>query len=158
MKQSPARAKFDAAVAECGVHAHVLADAASRLPAAFSADQVGAIDAEQRRLLDQAAYRFMKLQDSLGEKVLTGILELTLDPLPPEASFAEKLQRLERLGALRSVGSWRVLREVRNSLDHEYPENPALQAAALTRLMRGVSELLDLWEQARRFASERLAG
>mgnify|MGYP003897324415 CR=1 FL=1 len=80
---------------------------ASRLPASFSADQAGAIDVEQRRLLDQAAYRFMKLQDSLGEKVLPGILELTLDPLPPEASFAEKLQRLERLGALRSAGIWR---------------------------------------------------
>ncbi len=155
MKASP-RAKFDAALAECGLHAAVLADAASRLPAVFSADQVGAIDVEQRRLLDQAAYRFMKLQDSLGEKVLPGILELTLDPLPPEASFAEKLQRLERLGALRSAGHWRLLREVRNSLAHEYPENPALQAAALTRLMRGVSELMDLWADARRFAVERL--
>lgn len=150
------RAKFDAALAECGLHAGVLADAASRLPASFSADQAGAIDVEQRRLLDQAAYRFMKLQDSLGEKVLPAILELTLDPLPPEASFAEKLQRLERLGALRSAGIWRLLREVRNSLAHEYPENPALQAAALTRLMRGVSELIELWDDARRFAANRV--
>ena len=151
-----AHAKFDAAFAECGLHASVLAEAAMRLPTAFSADQVGSVDVEQRRLLDQAAYRFMKLQDSLGEKVLPGILDLTLDPLPPESSFAEKLQRLERLGALPSVGTWRLLREVRNSLAHEYPENPALQAAALTRLMRGLSELLGLWAAVQRFTTERL--
>ena len=60
MKKNPVRAKFDAALAECGVHARVLADAASRLPAGFAADQVGAIDAEQRRLLDlwEQAQRF----------------------------------------------------------------------------------------------------
>lgn len=151
-----ARAKFDAALAECGIHARVLAEAAGELPTAFSADDVGAIDVKQRRLLDQAAYRFMKLQDSLGEKVLPGILELTLDPLPPEASFAEKLQRLERLGAISSAGTWRLLREVRNSLAHEYPENPALQAAGLTRLVRGLAELLGLWSEVERFATGRL--
>ena len=31
---------------------------------------MGLIDNELRRSLDQAAYRFVKLQDSLGEKVL----------------------------------------------------------------------------------------
>ena len=54
---------------------------------------------DQRRLLDQSACRFMKLQDSLGERVLPGILTLAQEPLPPEATFAEKPQRLERLAA-----------------------------------------------------------
>lgn len=73
-----------------------------------------------------------KPQDSLGEKVFPGVLALTLDPLPPEAPFAEKLQRLQRLGVLGSVETWRLLREVRSALAHDYPENPALQAAALS--------------------------
>lgn len=67
---------------------------------------------------------------------------MKLEPLPTEATFAEKLQRLERLGVLSSARSWRLLREVRHSLAHEYPENPALQAAALTRLVAGVGDLL----------------
>ena len=58
---------------------------------------------DQRRLRDQSACRFMKLQDSLGERVLPGILTQAQaqaqEPLPPEATFAEKLQRLERLAA-----------------------------------------------------------
>lgn len=109
-----------------------------------------------RRALDQAAYRFMKLQDSLGEKVLPGLLNLTLDPLPEQATFAEKLQRLERLGAVPSAHSWRLLREVRNSLAHEYPDNPAIQAAVLTRTLRAFVELLAVWDAVRQFAAQRL--
>lgn len=65
---------------------------------------------------------------------------------PPEAPFAQKLQRLERLGVIPSADTWRLLREVRNSLAHEYPDDPALQAAALTRFVRAVDELLGLWQ------------
>lgn len=150
------RAKFDAALAECRRHAAVLDEARRALPAGFAAPDVAAIDREQRRLLDQLAYRFMKLQDSLGEKVLPGILTLTLEPLPPEATFAEKLQRLERLGVVASAGTWRLLREVRNSLAHEYPENPALQAAALTRLVKGAGELLELWSGVETYCAHHL--
>ena len=151
------RAKLDAALAECGLHAQVLGDAATALPEVFNAEMAATVDADRRRWLDQAAYRFMKLQDSLGEKVLPGLLAATLDPLPPEATFAERLQRLERLGALPSVGRWRLLREVRNSLAHEYPEHPELQAAALTRLVGGARELLLFWAAARAFADRHLS-
>lgn len=152
----PGRLKFDAAVAECRLHAVVLAEAAGRLPVKFTPADMALIDSERRRLLDQTAYRFMKLQDSLGEKVLPGVLSLTLDPLPPEVPFAEKLQRLERLGVLGSVETWRLLREVRNTLAHDYPDNPALQAAALSRLLRGVADLLALWAGVDRYVSDRL--
>ena len=150
------RAKLDAALAECALHAQVLGDAVAALPSEFSAATVVTVDADRRRWLDQAAYRFMKLQDSLGEKVFPGLLAATLDPLPPEATFAERLHRLERLGALPSVERWRLLREVRQSLAHEYPEHPGLQAAALTRLVGGARELLLIWAAAHAFAGRRL--
>lgn len=149
-------AKLLAALAECRLHAEVLAEAAHSLPARFEAADVAAVSAEVRRTLDQLAYRFMKLQDALGEKVLPGLLAATLDALPPHATFAEKLQRLERLGALPSADAWRLLREVRNALAHEYPENPALQAAALTRLLAGARELVSVWHAARTFVDTRL--
>ncbi len=153
---APGSAKLIAALAECQLHAEVLADAAHSLPARLEAADVANISAEVRRTLDQLAYRFMKLQDALGEKVLPGLLVATLDALPPHATFAEKLQRLERLGALPSADAWRLLREVRNALAHEYPENPALQAAALTRLLGGARELISVWRAVRIFVDARL--
>jgi len=152
------RAKLEQALAECTLHAQVLNEAVAALPLAFSGAMVAVVDSERRRWLDQVAYRFMKLHDSLGEKVLPGLLAATLDPLPPEATFAERLQRLERLGALPSVERWRLLREVRNSLAHEYPEHPELQAAALTRLVSGARELMLFWSAAQAFSNRHLAG
>jgi hypothetical protein len=138
-------AKLQAALAECALHARVLAEARARLPSRFDADDACHVNDELRRTLDQTAYRFMKLQDSLGEKVLPGLLAETLDPLPPEAPFAQRLQRLERLGALPSVETWRLLREVRNGLAHDYPDQPALQAAAWNRLHVAIDDLLAVW-------------
>jgi len=152
------RAKLEQALTECTLHAQVLGEAVAPLPSAFSAGMVAVVDSERRRWLDQTAYRFMKLQDSLGEKVLPGLLAATLDPLPPEATFAERLQRLERLGALPSVERWRLLGEVRNSLTHEYAEHPELQAAALTRLVSGARELMLFWSAAQAFAGRHLVG
>lgn len=148
--------RLRASLEECRLHALVLARDLELLPASFSVHEVGDLSDATRMVLDQAAYRFMKLQDALGERVLPGLLEATLDPLPSEAPFAQKLQRLERLGVLSSAEQWRLLREVRNALAHEYPENPALRAASLNRFRAGLAGLLQAWEQVSAYA-ERLA-
>nr|VFJ60679.1 MAG: hypothetical protein BECKDK2373B_GA0170837_109414 [Candidatus Kentron sp. DK] len=114
------REKLAAGIGECRLHADVLREARAELgKARFTADSIHSMTTGQRRLLDQMAYRFSKLQDSMGMKVLPGLIELTEEPFPEEATFAEKLQRLERLGAITSVDEWRMLRELRNQLSQE---------------------------------------
>lgn len=142
------RHKLQAALKECALHAQVLGEARVLLPHGFTPDDVVEPNAERRRLLDQVAFRFMKLQDSLGEKVLPGLLDLSLEPLPEDAPFVQKLNRLERLGALPSVDQWKGLREVRNALAHEYPDHPALQAAAWNRLLDAAGQLVQAWRAA----------
>lgn len=137
---------------QCEQHARILAQDLTLLPPHFDAAAVAQLSDEGRRVMDQAAYRYMKLQDVLGEKILPALLDATLDPLPPEAPFAQKLQRLERLGAIPSAQAWRGLREARNSLAHEYPQHPELQAAQWTLFVRAASELLDIWGEVKRFA------
>jgi len=154
----PARLKLEAALRECALHAEVLQEALAALPQAFTADDVTGLDSTTRRLLDQLAYRFLKLQDTLGERVLPGLLAITLDPLPDAAPFAQKLQRLERLGVLPSVQGWKTLREVRNLLAHDYPDQPALQAAAWTRLGSAAHELVAVWQAAHRYALQYAGG
>ena len=148
---------LEAALAQCDLHAGILSQDLQRLPDYFDPAVASALDDHQRMLLDQAAYRFMKLQDVLGEKVLPALLAATLDTLPPEASFAQKLQRLERLGAVSSATAWKRLREARNSLAHDYPDHPDVQAAVLTHFLGAAGALLAEWGRARRF-SLRLAG
>jgi len=144
---------LQAVLKECRTHAEVLQDAIKELgDARFDENTVMQIDVQQRRLLDQLAYRFSKLQDSMGMKLFPALLELTEEPLPEDATFAEKLQRLERLGALGSVERWRELREIRNQLAHEYEDAPALKAAVLNRFINEVGTLLDIWKKAEEFS------
>jgi hypothetical protein len=146
--------KLDAALGECRLHARTLSaglrEAASLRP--VGAERVQSLDDATRRLLDQIAYRFSKLQDTLGEKVLPGLLDRSQEPLAPDALFGEKLQRLERIGAIRSVEAWRTLREVRNAIAHEYPDQPAIQAAMIERLLTAADELVGMWTDAEAFA------
>ena len=146
--------KFRAALEECRLHAEVLREARADLGAArFSPEEMTALPKERRRLLDQLAYRFVKLQDSMGMKLLPGLLVLAEEPLPESTPFGEKLQRLERLGALESADRWRQLRELRNQLSHEYEDVPELKAEGVNRFVGGVDELLDLWAQAEAFSN-----
>lgn len=150
-----ASAKLAAASVECRLHAEVLTqawhDVQALLP--FDAASAAAITPEQRRVLDQIAYRFGKLQDSLGEKLLPGLLVLAQEPIAPDATFAEKLQRLERLGVVASANDWKLLREMRNALAHDYPDVPELQAAWLNRLVRSIPTLLNMAQAAQAFLS-----
>lgn len=144
--------KLQAAIAECRLHAEVLADALNELgEVRFSAESVRNLSRETRRLLDQMAYRFAKLQDSLGEKCLPGLLLMAEEPLSPNATFAEKLQRLERLGAIGSVAEWRELREIRNQIAHEYLDQPPLMAASINRFVDASRRLLAQWKLAEQF-------
>ena len=141
---------------ECRLHVDVLTEALTEarkwLP--FSADTVQHITREQLRVLDQVAYRFSKLQDTMGQKVLPAILDLAQEPIAPDASFAEKLNWLERMGALPSAEEWRKLRVARNAIAHEYPDDPALRASAINCFLNGAMQLNALHEFVGRYLLE----
>ena len=128
-------------LAECALHAEVLEeglrDANYGMP--VSANRLA--DKTLLRILDQIAYRFTKLQDSMGEKILPLILVLAQEPILSSATFAEKLNRLERLGAIASVEEWKKLRVARNAITHEYPDDPELRLVAIKRFLDGAANL-----------------
>ncbi|VAW87999.1 hypothetical protein MNBD_GAMMA16-1942 [hydrothermal vent metagenome] len=145
---------LQATLKECRIHAEVLQEGKAELGATrFDENTVMHISVQQRRLLDQLAYRFVKLQDSMGMKLLPMLLNLAEEPIPEDATFAEKLQRLERLGALESVEHWRQLREIRNQLAHEYEDVPAIKAAVLNRFIEEIESLLTIWKRAEVFSA-----
>lgn len=136
---------------ECALHAEVLAegldDVRKRMP--LSVDDLA--DKVLLRILDQIAYRFSKLQDTMGEKILPLILELAQEPISSSATFVEKLNRLERLGAIPSVEEWKKLRTARNAIAHEYPDDPELRLSAIKRFLDGATKLSMLFRFVAQF-------
>ena len=63
--------KLNATLDECRTHARILLEARKELGGVrYDAERVLDIKASELRILDQMAYRFSKLQDSVGEKML----------------------------------------------------------------------------------------
>lgn len=75
------------------------------------------------------ASRFARLQDTLGDKLIPAVLK-ALGEAPGAA--IDNLDRAERLGWLPSVDDWMAARQLRNRMIHEYVEEAAILADALT--------------------------
>ena len=95
---------------------------------------------------------FAKLQDAMGAKLFPAILELTQEHGSYPA-FLDQLNRLEKIGAIDSADRWLVLREMRNAFSHDYPDDPALQAAILNKAYMLPGELLGILTKVQLFAS-----
>jgi len=73
-------------------------------------------------------------------------VELAEETISFHATFAEKLNRLERIGAIPSVAEWKQFRAVRNALAHEYPDDPELRMSAVSEFLKGAEALSRLFK------------
>jgi hypothetical protein len=110
---------------------------------------------EQVRTLDQMVFRFGKLQDAIGSRLLPATLQL-VEEWQEHEPFLDKLNRAEKLGMLPSAQQWQVLRELRNQTAHEYPDQPERVKANLRRLLEQVPILEAACRQLADWARERI--
>jgi len=72
------------------------------------------------RTFDTIAYRYIKTKSILGEKLFREILEYA-EFDTQNKSFIEILSELQKEGILEDIEEWKILREIRNSISHDYP-------------------------------------
>lgn len=104
-------------------------------------------DSELVRLTDQILFRFAKLQDAMGQKLIPATLAALQEPYE-EWPMQDRLNRLEKLGFIK-VESWLEWREIRNRLAHEYPGDSALRFANLEAAIKASKELAENYRQWR---------
>ena len=110
---------------------------------------------DQVRTLDQLLFRFGKLQDAIGSRLLPATLQL-VEEWQEHEPFLDKLNRAEKLGMLPSARQWQMLRELRNQTAHEYPDQPERVKANLRRLLEQVPILEAAYRQLEDWARERI--
>lgn len=91
---------------------------------------------------DAFATRFARMQDTLGDKLVPELLRQLLET--PGAAL-DNLNRMEKLGLLRSVTDWLEARNLRNRMIHEYMRDEAAFAGALNRAAELVPLLVDTY-------------
>ena len=146
--------KLAAALREADRHTDTLSEALAewdRSPA--TGWQTLEADRGRVRLVDQLLFRFIKLQDAVGERLVPATLAALEEPYE-DWVMRDRLNRLEKLGYL-DVDDWLAWREVGNGLALEYPDQPELRFAVLLAAIdaaHALAALYRLWRTRLRSA------
>lgn len=129
----------------CRLHESGLRDALDDLAlrALCSAD-LAALGKQDRRLLDQFAYRYLRLQDDMGARLMPAVLRALGEEVASLAAL-DRFARLEQLGWLPSADEWSDLRRVRNEFAHDYPETIDERFARLQLAIASAQRALEIW-------------
>ncbi len=130
----------------CTAHAQALGDALSDIALRdFGPGDLDRLDKADRRLLDQFAYRYTRLQDDMGARLMPAVLAALGEDVVPMPAL-DRFNRLEQLGWLPSADEWMELRQVRNQFAHEYPESAAERFERFQAAVGAARRLIDLLE------------
>jgi len=79
-------------------------------------------DFEKIKTIDTFIYRFIKLQDMMGDKLFKIFLD-EIGEYKDNMSLLDVLDKLEKFEIVEDAYSWMEYRSLRNKLTHEYPNN-----------------------------------
>ena len=144
MSPAVADAALAAAAWECDRHRQALDEALADWRAQPSISSAALEhDPAVRRLTDQILYRFTKLQDAMGERLVPATLGWLREP-HETWPMRDRLDKLEKTGFL-DVEPWLAWRDVRNRLAPEYPGTAGLRHAAVLAAIESAGAMLAAW-------------
>lgn len=144
MKQIPEQMALKQSLALCEGHAEPLKEALQDLQER-NMDSEGFThpSKQDRRLLDQFAYRYTRLQDDVGNKLMPAVLKVLGEDVA-SMSAIDRFLRLEQLGWLASADDWQTLRQIRNQFTHEYPDSGHERFERWQAAVHAASQLLSV--------------
>lgn len=126
---------FDKSLNESQTHFDTMYEAYIDMQSIYPLDQtkIKNLSKDQKRLIDQFLFRFIKLQDTMGNKLFRNTLKILAEDID-KMSFIDILHKLEKLEFLDSAKEWIMLRDLRNDLAHEYDENSQKLAEFINKI------------------------
>jgi hypothetical protein len=137
------KALLDSNLKTADLHIKRLEYAIKKLKPLFpiSVEHILHLTDEEVLIFELFASRFTKLQDLMGAKLFGQVLDYAAEP-GEYIAFIDKVNKLEKLGIIPDAQKWFLLREMRNHLSHEYPDNPELTAKNLNEAFEITNYLL----------------
>lgn len=144
MNQNPERLILEQALAIGQAHREALEDALDDLQRRdLKTADLERLGKGDRRLLDQFAYRYTRLQDDMGARLMPAVLRALQEEIS-SLSMLDRLNRLEQLGWLPSAEEWIELRRVRNEFAHDYPDTVEERFERLQLALTAARRLLEI--------------
>jgi hypothetical protein len=144
MKNTPEQLALHHSLALCQGHADALQDALQDIRIrGMGVDDYAHLSKEDRRLFDQFAYRYTRLQDDMGAKLVPAVLKALGEDVAPMSAL-DRFTRLEQLGWLASADDWQLLRQIRNQFAHDYPDSPTERFERLQAAIQAAAQLISV--------------
>ena len=96
----------------------------------------------QRFALNALIFRFSKLQDLLGARIFRNYLSFNGFSVV-DISYFDILREIEKEGIV-DIDNWSELRELRNKIAHEYPEEADEMIESINLFIEQSSKLIDI--------------
>ena len=110
----------------------------------LSAAVLANLPTDKLAFFDMMTTRFGKLQDIIGLKIFPIILNLLEEDA---VAFIDKLNKLEKLGYIEDANWWVELREIRNKIAHDYPDDHDLICSHISVVIVKAAELIEFWQK-----------
>ncbi len=104
---------------------------------------------QERAILDAYLKRFSSIQDFLGAKIFSLLLEVSGIN---SSKMSEVLYHIEKEEIIDTLENWIELREVRNELEHDYPEELKEALEDLKFCIESFGKLESYYKNATNFA------
>ena len=152
MSQSYIQQKVSNVIDECELHVKRLNYASDKLKTLMPLDDKSYQNLKDEHVesLDQFLFRFSKLQDAIGQRLFSGLLELLKEPVKQQP-FLDRLNRLEQLGVLEDKEQWLQLWSLRNTLSHEYENEPVAMSKAINTIYESKNMLLAIYVNVKKY-------
>ncbi len=132
----------------CDTHAGRLQAALSKTAhlVPFTVNNVSTLNDSDSAFLEVVTSRFAKLQDTLGQKVFSLVLKNVGEDIL-DKTFIDILNMFEKFGFIDDADFWVTLRQTRNAIAHEYPDNLEKLAVDLNAVYCQSKLLLAYWDE-----------
>ena len=111
----------------------------------FPIDQTLYQDKEKIKTIDAFIFRFIKLQDFMGEKLFKEVLK-SVGEYKDNMALIDCLDKMEKLEIITQADQWMNYRIIRNKLTHEYSTNQEEMIAGIQLAMvyfKEINEVLN---------------
>jgi len=107
--------------------------------------------------LDQFIYRFTKLQDAMGSRLLPSVYSYLKNEIKP-VPFIDILSGLEKYEVLTSENDWQFFRNLRNFLTHDYSESIDQTVLTLNMLFGNWKKMESMYMRVREYSIQKIDG
>jgi hypothetical protein len=144
--------RIEKLIAECDKHLKRINGAYSKMSVFMPLDikKYQQLTEDEIEHIDQFQFRFAKLQDAIGEKLFILLLDFLKEENSRNKPFIDILNRLEQLGLLEDKNIWLELRKIRNTIAHQYEDEPQQAAEGPNAIYVSKEVLEDIYTVIRK--------